>query len=72
MIVGLSKDRRRRRHDGREAQDDRCRPVDKLLSSEHADVLRDSVAWLGAWPPGWWPVVTWHAVHGGDARLPGD
>jgi hypothetical protein len=48
MIVGLSKDRRRRHRDGRPAQMTAAQLADKLLASDHADVLRDSLAWLVA------------------------
>ena len=48
MIVGLSKDRRRRHHDGREPQDTAAHLADKLLQDEHADLLRESVAWMAA------------------------
>jgi putative transposase len=48
MIVGLSKDRRRRHHDAEGHRMTAADLVDKLLASEHADVLRQSVAWLVA------------------------
>ena len=47
MIVGLSKDRRRRRHDGREAGYHRG-PAPTSPADKHADVLRESVAWMSA------------------------
>ena len=31
-----------------EPEDDRCEVVDKLMSGEHADVVRESVAWMVA------------------------
>jgi putative transposase len=49
MIVGLSKDRRIDEGDATMAEGPRMTAadlVDKLLTSEHADVLRESVAWL--------------------------
>jgi putative transposase len=46
MIVGLSKDRRRRHHDAERPRMTAVDLVDKLLTSEHAGVLRESVAWL--------------------------
>jgi hypothetical protein len=45
-VVGLSKDLRKRRHDGREPRMTAADLVEKPISDEHADVLHDSVAWL--------------------------